>query len=223
MAIEIAKDTLKKNIDAINLQIIKACEKVSRDPKKVKLVCVIKNQENETIMRLIELGVNIFGENRLQELEKHQNFLQDRDIDINKFEWNFIGQMQKNKINKIASRASVIQSVDSIVQVEVLAKKENPPKILLQLSDSEIEHRGGVPFSRAPQLLEQAAQMGLSFQGVMIVPSLGIDPAKSFVEAKKFADDNALSEVSMGMTGDFQTAIECGSTTIRIGSAFFQS
>lgn len=212
-----ASELIKNNLTEINIKIKAACEKAGRNPKEVKLVAVIKNQSNESIKALYDLGVRSFGENRLQELEAHQNFLNVDDV-----EWNFIGQIQKNKLSKIISRSQLIQSVDSLKILETINKTDNPPKLYIQLAGSDDESRGGVSFTNALELVKHSKTLKTSFSGVMIVPPLDLDPIGFFDRAKNFADENNLKEISMGMTNDFESAIEHGATTIRIGSAIFK-
>ena len=103
-------DVIKRNLDIISTRIFDACKKVNRDPKEITFVAVIKNQSNETIKNLFNLGVREFGENRYQQLEAHQKYFETNNIDFNQeITWNFIGQIQSNKITKIANRSQVIQ------------------------------------------------------------------------------------------------------------------
>lgn len=210
-------EVIKDNLREIRLNIKAACEKVGRNPKEIKLVAVIKNQSNESIKTLYDLGIRSFGENRLQQLEAHQEFLNVDDV-----EWNFIGQIQKNKLSKIISRSQVIQSIDDERFLETISKTDKPPKLYIQLAGSDDESRGGVSFANATALVHHSVSLAVPFAGVMIVPPLDLDPIAFFDHAKKFADENGLSEISMGMTNDYQLAIEHGATTIRIGSAIFK-
>jgi len=210
-------EIIKDNLREIRINIKSACEKVGRNPKEIKLVAVIKNQSNESIKALYDLGIRNFGENRLQQLEAHQDFLNVEDV-----EWNFIGQIQKNKLAKIISRSQVIQSIDDVRFIETISKTDKPPKMYIQLAGSDDESRGGVSFTNAHALVSKAASLSVPFAGVMIVPPLNLDPIAFFDHAKKFAAENDLKEISMGMTNDYQLAIEHGATTIRIGSAIFK-
>ena len=216
-------DVIKRNLDIISTRIFDACKKVNRDPKEITFVAVIKNQSNETIKNLFNLGVREFGENRYQQLEAHQKYFETNNIDFNQeITWNFIGQIQSNKITKIANRSQVIQSVDNLNILNVLGKRTDHKKIYIQLAGINDQTRGGVSFENAEELIKSAEKLKIVLSGVMIVPPFEKDPRPYFNKAREFAKKHNLDEISMGKTSDFEIAIECGATTIRVGSAIFK-
>ena len=218
----ISIEELEKNINILKEKISQQCEKSDRDPSEIKILYVIKNQSIGTILNLLQLGVKHLGENRLQELEKHQKELNAKDINIENLEWNFIGRIQKNKLGKIIQRSQVIQSVDKISTLQYISQPELKPKLYIQISVDEDSGRGGVSFIDAEKLLRSASDLGLTVEGVMLVPPVEQNPKICFEMLKEFADIHGISEISMGMTNDYKHAIECGTSLIRIGSGVFK-
>ena len=215
-------NVIKRNLDELNTRIEKTCEKSGRNPSEITLVAVIKNQSAKTLENLFELGYRNFGENRLQELTSHKSHLENIDTN-NEIIWNFIGQIQMNKLSKIIENSNVIQSINKISQIDKIKNAIIIPKLYIQIAGNDDVSRGGVTFKDAQNLLLYASEIDIQFDGVMMVPPLGQDPRIHFEQLKNFANQNNLHEISMGMTGDFETAIECGSSTIRIGSAIFKA
>ena len=203
-------------------------------PKEVDLVAVSKFHSQEEINKLYSAGQRIFGESRMQELKtKHQALPSD-------IEWHFIGHLQRNKVKDIVSYVNTIQSVDSERLLQEINKQSNTEKraicCLLQLHIAEEENKYGFSFDECRQLLEKKEWKSYEYAyigGVMGMATLTDNlnqVRKEFKELKLFFDeikktyflnDEKFKNISMGMSGDYQIAIEEGSTMIRIGTSLF--
>lgn len=217
------------NYLSVQKQLSAAAEKSGRDPADVLLLAVSKTFPGENIMELYNIGVRHFGENRIPELESKKGALPEDIV------WHFIGPLQSNKVRKAVRCASVIHSVESISlleKIERIAGEEGKTvDILLEVNVSGEASKGGV----APEDLDPLAAAAVKcknirFAGLMTMAPLSAEQdelekifstlaaLKSSLE-KKYAVK--LEHLSMGMSGDFETAVACGSTIIRIGTAIF--
>lgn len=214
---EVSTDVIKQNLSVINEKIELACIEGNQDVREVNIIAITKNHSIATVRNAYTAGLRLFGENRYQEL--HEKKLATENLDS--IQWNFVGQIQRNKMARIADEADVIHSIDKPEQLDIIAKSRHKPKLLIQLSADGDEKRGGVPISKALDLMIYAQNVGPLISGVMMVPPLGADPRPHFLSCADFARSAGLKEVSMGMTSDFEIAIECGATHIRLGTAIF--
>ena len=195
----------------------------------VLLLPVSKTVEAPAIRELYDAGVRDFGENRIEVLTPKAEALP-KDI-----RWHFIGRLQSNKVRKILKVAEVIHSVDSIELVERISRIAGEegvrPKIFLEISVSGEEQKGGFPVARAAELASVAAKApNMTLAGLMTMAPLDADEAvcrKVFDGLRNCRDELekalpvTLRELSMGMSNDWPTAVACGSTLIRVGSAIF--
>lgn len=207
---------------------------VSKIPDRVKLIAVSKTKSSEIIQLAYSAGQRVFGENKAQELESKYNILP-KDI-----EWHFIGHLQTNKVKYIAPFVSLIHSIDSfklLAEVNKQAQKNNRIiDCLLQFYIAQEETKFGLDLDEANLLLcstEYAELKNVRICGVMGMATYTDNELqireefanlkKIFLELKKnhFPTMEHFKEISMGMTDDFQIAIEEGSTMVRIGSAIF--
>ena len=223
--------SISTNLSEIQKRISQACARVDRDPETVNIVAVSKTVDAATIKKAYNAGLNIFGENRVQEAwQKYQA------LDI-KAEWHMIGHLQTNKVKRVLDFADVIQSVDSISIAKEINKraKEVGKKIdvFAQVNTSFEESKFGLGPDDVVEFLHEAGQLEfLNFTGLMTVGAFLPDPEQvrpSFKLLKEIFDrvnaeatnDIELQYLSMGMTNDFETAIEEGATHIRVGRALF--
>lgn len=202
----------------------------------VTLVAVSKTKPIEAIQQMYDQGQRVFGENRVQELEEKYLALP-KDI-----QWHLIGHLQKNKVKYIAPFVSMIHSVDSLELLEIInkeaAKADRIISVLLQYYIAKEDTKFGLSEAEGLALLDNLVEKPLTnikICGVMGMASFSDDKAlvrsefqnlkNIFVQLKNkyFATDDAFKEVSMGMSGDYELAIEEGSTMVRIGSAIFGS
>ncbi len=221
MAVEqddVPRDVLESNLANVRLEIQIACEESHRDPKDITLVAVTKTQSINTLKTCLDLGLTIFGENRFQEMDLKKEELKTRNENI---QWHFIGQIQRNKVPRITAKADVIHSVDATWQIDIMAHVPEKPQLFMQLSADRKDHRGGVSFEEAPELLSYSRNHGREITGVMMMPPLGEDPVPHFRACYDFAQMAGLRDISMGMSHDYGEAIKCGSTVIRVGTALF--
>jgi len=208
----------------IHDRIDRACRIARRDPGEVSLVAVSKTQPPEAIEFLLREGHRLFGENRVQESEAKWPALRERWPDA---EVHLVGQLQSNKAEDAVRLFDCIHSLDRPSVVTALAKafdkvgRQVP--CFVQVDVGEEPQKGGCPVAELPALLTQARDAGVPVIGLMCVPPSDIEPAPFFAFLDKLARDNGLAELSMGMSGDYETAIQLGATHVRIGTALFGS
>lgn len=220
---------IAENLQILRNRIEEICEKVNRDPKSVKLIAVSKGFSVDEIKQAIHADQIEFGENKAQELvAKFEVF-------GNQVIWHFIGHLQRNKVKYAVRTADYIHSVDSLSLAEEIQKRaENlgkTKKILIEVKTSEEETKSGVTekeeVKRIARYCSQASN--LSLIGLMTIAPLTEDKnliRKSFSYLRKLKEELntegfELKELSMGMTSDYEIAIEEGATMLRIGSAIF--
>jgi len=226
--------TLKERLDQIEQRIAVACECAHRDTKSVTLLPVSKTFDASVIREAVGLGLNRFGENRLQEIAQKAPELNDCDV-----QWVVIGSVQTNKAKEVAKYATELQSLDRIELALALHKRlldnGRTLDVLVQVKTSPEESKSGL----APELLEgflrELAELPtLRVKGLMTMAILSEDTQAvraCFVKLRVLRDQMqalglegiSLDRLSMGMSGDFEIAIEEGSTEIRVGSALFGS
>jgi PLP dependent protein len=197
-----------------------------RPPGSAKLIAVTKTLPASDIALAADLGVRDVGENRDQEARVKSAQLADRELT-----WHFIGQLQRNKCPSVARYAHVVHSVDRAELVTGLDRgagaAERRVRILIQVSLDGQVHRGGVAAADVLQLADMiASAQHLDLRGVMAVAPLGVDPARAFatladIAATVRAEHPAAVEISAGMSGDLEQAIEAGATYVRVGTAIF--
>lgn len=221
-----------------------ACSRTGREQGKIKLVVVTKSAGIESIEEVIRLGYTELGENRVQQLRKVStqlsNILQDdkgNSSIVDNIKWHMIGHLQRNKVSQVLQIASLIHSVDTLRLAEEIntaaAKLNLRPKILLQVNTSNEPQKYGVPIGAATHLAEQIETLtNISLIGLMtmapltrqkdVVRSCFVRAAELFTEMRgeKIVGPQ-FTELSMGMSSDYEIAVEEGATILRIGSAIF--
>lgn len=224
-------DTLKRNIESVLERIEKAAKKSKRNPQEIKLIAVSKNVEPERINLAFEYGLKDFGENRVQELLKKFDFVKP---EIN---FHMIGHLQTNKVKYLIDKVVSIQSVDSIKLAKEINKrfgeKQKKIDVLIQIHTAKEETKFGLNPEELEQFLIEARELkNLNFIGLMTIGTFTDDEKevrRCFSLLRKLREDYShfksenidLRELSMGMTSDFEIAIEEGSTILRIGTAIF--
>ena len=220
------------NLASIDSRIANAVRRAGRDPETVRLVAVSKQVPIETIEEAGQAGQILFGENKVQEaLQKMES------LDARHYHWHFIGHVQKNKARNIVGRFDRVHSVEGLPLAETLhrlsVEKDVVTAILVQVNVSGEESKFGVAPEYLEELLVQVSRMpGVSVRGLMTIPPYDPDPQNSrryFSALRELRDrmdrvgieNIILSELSMGMSNDFEVAIEEGATWVRIGTAIF--
>lgn len=206
----------------IRARIAAAATLARRSAEDVTLVAVSKSQPAERVAPLIAAGQCVFGENRVQEAAAKWPELRDAHGGI---ELHLIGRLQSNKAEEAVRLFDCIHSLDRASLVGALAKAMDKTgrrvPCFVQVNIGEEAQKGGCAISAVPALLAEARAAQLPLLGLMAVPRLGTEPAPYFALLAKLADDSGLSGLSVGMSGDFETAVMLGATHVRVGSALF--
>lgn len=206
----------------IEARIARACKLARRERSEVTLIAISKTHEAGAIAPLIEAGQRVFGENRVQEAQGKWPALREAHPEV---ELHLVGQLQSNKAEDAAMLFDCIHSLDRPSLVKALAKAMDKAgrrvPCFVQVNIGAEEQKGGCAIAELPSLLEQARAAELPVAGLMCVPPLDIEPAPFFALLDKLARDHGLEGRSMGMSGDFETAIMLGATHIRVGTALF--
>ena len=223
---------MKKRLEKVQERIRQAAESCSRDADSVRLVAVSKTIPAGTVKAAIEAGVAILGENYMQEAREKFNTLVQYPVS-----WHFIGHLQSNKAKYAVKLFDLIHSVDSFklaLELDKQAKKvDKIQQILVQVNISAEDTKSGISADEAPGLISEISRLeNLSIRGLMTMPPYFYQPEKVkpfFADLRELRDqikaqalpNVSLEELSMGMTGDFEVAIEEGATLVRIGTAIF--
>ena len=224
---------LSENIARVQSRIQAAALRAGRDPNEITLVAATKVQTSDTIRAAIAAGVRICGENRVQEMAAHLD-----DDAYAGARLHFIGHLQTNKVRQVVGRADLIESVDSERLLDAISKRavdlELIQDILLEVNIAGEASKGGVSPDQLPSLVEKALQLPhIRLRGLMCIPPVVVagdtnrkffaQTRQLFVDIKaKIADNNPdMDCLSMGMSGDFEDAVEEGATLVRVGTALF--
>ncbi|MGO9016565.1 MAG: YggS family pyridoxal phosphate-dependent enzyme [Dissulfurispiraceae bacterium] len=224
---------LTENASAILKKISHAAMRAGRSPDVVKLIAVTKTVEIEKIKEAVDIGLRIFGENRVQEAQKKIPALKS-DVSDSGIEWHLIGHLQKNKAKYAVPLFDLIHTIDSVELAEEINRQaekiDKIQKVLVQVKLSGEETKHGVSEEGLVPLLKRVKGMNnLNLKGLMAIPPFFKDPEKTrpyfrrlreLIETAEKAGCN-LTELSMGMSNDFEVAIEEGATMVRIGTALF--
>lgn len=206
----------------IQTRIAAAARLARRDPSDVALIAVSKTQPAETITPLIAAGHRIFGENRVQEAQAKWPALREANPDI---ALHLIGQLQSNKADDAVALFDAIHSVDRPSLITALAraihKAGRCPACFVQVNIGDEPQKGGVSTAGLATLIAEARAADLPIAGLMCIPPADLEPAPYFALLAKLAADQGLAGLSMGMSGDFETAVTIGATHVRVGTALF--
>ncbi|UCD55863.1 MAG: YggS family pyridoxal phosphate-dependent enzyme [Candidatus Omnitrophota bacterium] len=217
---------VRDNLARVKKRIEQAAERAGRDPHTVRLIVVTKEAGIDQMREVVQLGVTDIGENRVKDaLSKRKLF------DSHLLSWHMIGHLQSNKAKDAVRLFSIIHSVDSVKLAYILdkeAKKNNKIQdILIEVNTSGEETKFGVKPNRVESFLKEARDLKhINILGLMTMAPLVKDSEMArpyFKKLKQLADAYQLKELSMGMTQDFEVAIEEGATMVRIGSAIFKN
>ncbi|HTH51101.1 MAG TPA: YggS family pyridoxal phosphate-dependent enzyme [Pyrinomonadaceae bacterium] len=217
---------IAENLRNIQRRIEAAAVRSGRDPAAIKLVAVSKTHPAEVLRQAIAAGATALGENKVQEAEGKID-----ELGRNAAEWHLIGHLQSNKARKAVQLFDGIQSLDSLdlaERLERICAEEGRDKlsVLVQVDLAGEETKSGVPESELPQLVEYLRNCRhLSFDGLMVLPPFFDDPEATRPYFKRLREIRDViipnGELSMGMSHDFEVAIEEGATIVRVGTAIF--
>jgi pyridoxal phosphate enzyme (YggS family) len=210
---------------AVEVEIARACKDARRDRGSVTLIAVSKTFGADAISPVIAAGQRIFGENRVQEAKAKWPPLMQTHPGI---VLHLIGPLQSNKAKEAVALFDAIHSVDRPSICEALAKEiksqNRQPQLFIQVNTGEEQQKAGISPSDADAFISRCREhYGLSISGLMCIPPVNDPPAPHFALTAKIAERNGLTNLSMGMSADFATAIQMGATHVRVGSAIFGS
>lgn len=206
----------------VQANIAKSCAIARREPEDVTLIAVSKMHPAEAIEPLLREGQRHFGENRVQEAQGKWPALRETHPAV---QLHLIGQLQSNKAEDAVALFDAIHSLDRPSLVKALAKAmdklDRRVPCFVQVDVGEEDQKGGCPVAELPALLEQARDADIPVAGLMCIPPFGIEAAPFFAFLDKLARDHGLDGRSMGMSGDYETAVRLGATHVRVGTALF--
>ena len=221
-------------LSVVQATIARAAADARRKADAVKLIAVSKTHAAEAIQPLIDAGHRVFGENRVTEAASKWPALRAANPGIT---LHMVGQLQSNKVDQAVQLFDCIHSLDRPSLVTALARAMDktdrripcflqvnldPPALALGEGQNERgAGKGGCAPAALPALLTQARAADIDVIGLMTVPPVNLEPAPWFALLAKIADDHGLSGLSMGMSGDYATAVRIGATHVRVGSALF--
>ncbi len=215
-------DNASSLLAEVRQKIAKAAQIARREENSVSLIAVSKTHPADQIVPLLEAGQRVFGENRVQEAQEKWPRLREVYPDV---ELHLIGQLQSNKADDAVALFDAIHSLDRPSLLTALAKAMDKAgrrvPCFVQVDVGDEAQKGGVAISELPGFLAKVRDADIPLAGLMCIPPADIEPAPFFAFLAKLAADNGLTGLSMGMSGDYETAIMLGATHIRVGTALF--
>lgn len=225
------KNMIRENLNAVEQAVEASCQKAGRERGEVTLIAVSKTKPLSDLREAYEAGARDFGENKVQELmEKIPELPSD-------IRWHMIGHLQRNKVKYIVGKVSMIHSVDSLRLAEEISaeavRKNTEVDILIEVNVAEEESKYGVSLSEAAELAEQIAGLpSIHIKGLMTIAPFTKNPEENRIFFRKLKqlsvdierkniDNVSMTVLSMGMTGDYNVAIEEGATCVRVGTGIF--
>ena len=222
---------LRENFRQVEENIRRACGRAGRDPGDVTLIAVSKTKPVELLREAYDLGTRVFGENKVQEIvEKYEALPKD-------IHWHMIGHLQRNKVKYIIDKVDLIHSVDSVRLAETIekeaAKHDLTANILLEVNVAEEESKFGLNVDEVEQVVDEIAKFShIKVCGLMTIAPFVENPEEnrpyfrrlrnlSVDIGGKNVDNVTMSILSMGMTNDYEVAVEEGATMVRVGTGLF--
>jgi pyridoxal phosphate enzyme (YggS family) len=212
-------------LESVRAEIVRAARDFGRDPASITLVAVSKTFPAEAIEPVLAAGQRIFGENYVQDAKGKWPALRERYPDI---ELHMIGPLQSNKAKEAVQLFDAIHTLDRVSLAQALAKEIEKqgrrPKLLVQVNTGEEPQKGGVVPAEADAFIAACRErFGFAVEGLMCIPPADEPPSPHFALLNTIAARNGLEWLSMGMSADFEAAIQLGATHVRVGSAIFGS
>ncbi|CVI69974.1 hypothetical protein NDGK_01711 [Clostridiales bacterium CHKCI001] len=222
---------VQEQLNEVKEKILQACERVGRNPSEVKLIAVSKTKPVSMIEEAIACGQTVFGENKVQEL---CDKIPQLPVDL---EWHLIGHLQRNKVKYIVDKVALIHSVDTVRLAKQISQEAVKAgvrvKILLEVNVAREESKFGFMEEEVEEAVREIATFpNIQIVGLMTIAPFVTDPEENRIYFKKLhqlcvdigkknIDNIRMSELSMGMTGDYEVAIEEGATMVRVGTGIF--
>lgn len=226
---EILGMTIREKYEQVLENIKKACLRAKRDFNEIQVLAVCKGQSSLDIKEAIDAGIKLFGENKTQEAIEHMNDLSEEQV-----KWHYIGKLQKNKINKIIKTFDFIQSVDGIKSLEHIQKRvDDPLEVFIEINIADEKNKSGFTPQGLKKAMDYISNLSkIIITGFMLVPPFSRNPENVrpyFIQLKQLKDEIncmdhnnfKIKHLSMGMSNDYDVAIEEGATIIRVGTALF--
>lgn len=215
---------IPENLAAILARIDAARKAAIAPAPRTQLVAIAKTVDEDGIGQALLAGQRLFGENRVQEAQRKYPALKAR---FPALELHLVGPLQTNKVRDAAALFDVIQTLDREKLADALAGERERggkcPRLFIQVNTGEEAQKAGVLPRDAASLIAYARSRNLPVEGLMCIPPADDDAAPHFALLAKLAKDNGLSQLSMGMSGDFELAVKFGATHVRIGTALFDA
>ena len=209
-------------LNAVRETMGRAARLTDRTADDITLIAVSKTQDATAIQPLIAAGQRVFGENRVQEAQDKWPALRAETPGI---ALHLVGQLQSNKAADAVALFDVVHSLDRLSLLTALARAMDAADkrlpCFIQVNIGAEEQKGGCPIAETPSLIRAARDAHIPVAGLMCVPPANVEPAPYFALLAKIARDEGIDGLSMGMSGDFETAIMLGATHIRVGTALF--
>ena len=204
-----------EGLNRVRERIAAAAARAGRDVRQIKLIAVSKTQPIERLQEAFAAGQRVFGENYAQEFREKAGALD--------AEWHFIGALQSNKAKLVVGRAAFIHTCDRLSLAREISKRADVPQgVLIEVNAGREPQKAGVLPEETEALLEQVRALpNLRCDGLMCIPPAAGDPRPHFRALRELAEKLKLPELSMGMSADFEAAIEEGATMVRVGTAIF--
>jgi pyridoxal phosphate enzyme (YggS family) len=216
-------DTIAERWAEISGRVAEACRKAGRAPEEVTIIAVSKTHPAAAVREAAAAGAREFGENYAQELAQKR-------AECGDVRWHFIGRLQRNKAKLVAGHVVLVHAVDTAeLAVELGKRAAQIQPVLLAVNVAGEETKGGVSLADAPALARAvAAAANVRLDGLMTMPPPDVDPRPHFDRLRALRDElsaelGPLPVLSMGMSSDYEAAIACGATHVRIGTAIFGS
>ena len=219
---EIAQNLISENLARVRARIAEAAIRAGRTPEAVTLVAVSKTKPIEAVRAALAAGQTVFGENRVQEAAEKFPALRGEFA----FKLHLIGGLQTNKARDAVRLADTIETLDrpglSDALWKAMEKEARRPSLLIEVNTGHEAQKAGVPRDQADDFIEASkARFGAQVTGLMCIPPHDEDPRPHFTWLADRAARHGLPVVSMGMSADYEIAIECGATLVRVGTAIF--
>jgi pyridoxal phosphate enzyme (YggS family) len=194
----------------------------NRSTGSAQLIAVSKVQPNERVLAVLQQGQRVFGENKVQEAAGKWPAFREQFEDVSV---HLIGPLQTNKVKQAVELFDAIHAIDRPKLARKIASEiqsqGKSPELFIQVNTGEEPQKAGVLPADADAFIAECASMDLSISGLMVIPPADEEPSLHFALLRKIAMRNGLSGLSMGMSGDFESAIALGATHVRVGSAIF--
>ena len=211
----VCPEEVADRLAAVRERLADAAGRAGRPASEVRLVVVTKGVPVPVVQAALDAGATELGENRAQELLAKAPTLKGQPT------WHFVGRLQRNKVAALAPVVDLWQSVDRLELGRAIASRAPGAAVLAEVNVATDPAKAGVAPEEAPALVDGLRSAGLAVDGLMTVPAAGRDPRPAFAALAALAERLGLAEVSMGMSDDFEVAVEEGATIVRVGRAIF--